>query len=478
MPQRPKEIFDRQRERLLARENFARALQEETKAFRKTEWELRTNAQAARRQQQQQQEQQQQKELEEAAAKIAAAQTSANPPPPPPPPLAAPALTLEERKEQLKARAYALKARNEATRQAFVQECYDRRWRDACDDARRLDGKALQSFVHQEQKQQIQQKQTFQQQQAKDAEIFHRQIEEHVAKMDKAEQAKQLRRQQQKEETVAILKAQIKLTQARKEHEKVIQATEDAHELALIAADLAREEAEAEARKQNALGRGEEVRAFNDHRRGLWEAMLQEEKRQDLLLLQYALEQEGKAEAAEAGKKAKAQEESHLYRQYLQELMLKEAEDEKANDAIRQAKEDEVWANREAALQQRREASAALWQQVDAGRREQIRLQAQALAEEAKLEAAQVDQWKAELTQGFQDDWRAAQERRRGERENTKVLKQQVQERRRREILEAQQEYLARKHMEKTEADHVRRQREQAGIVRLHYPLKTGKWMS
>jgi len=51
-------------------------------------------------------------------------------------------VTQEERMEQIRERAYELKAQREADRQAFVGECYERQWVDECDELRAIDSKA------------------------------------------------------------------------------------------------------------------------------------------------------------------------------------------------------------------------------------------------------------------------------------------------------------------------------------------------
>ena len=55
-------------------------------------------------------------------------------------------------------RAYALRDAREATRRKIVQERLDEQWRDACDDARLLDSKALTLHMSKERHQQIQDK--------------------------------------------------------------------------------------------------------------------------------------------------------------------------------------------------------------------------------------------------------------------------------------------------------------------------------
>ena len=51
-------------------------------------------------------------------------------------------VTPEERMERIRTRAYDLNAKREAERKEFVEECYERQWRDACDDLRAFDSKA------------------------------------------------------------------------------------------------------------------------------------------------------------------------------------------------------------------------------------------------------------------------------------------------------------------------------------------------
>ena len=55
-------------------------------------------------------------------------------------------------------RAYALRDAREESRRKIVQERLDEQWRDACDDARLLDSKALTHHMSKERHQQIQDK--------------------------------------------------------------------------------------------------------------------------------------------------------------------------------------------------------------------------------------------------------------------------------------------------------------------------------
>ncbi len=61
-------------------------------------------------------------------------------------------------------KAFALRDAREKSRQEYVQDCYNRQWRDACDDARLLDSKAMINFVNSDRLQQIKDKQARRQQ--------------------------------------------------------------------------------------------------------------------------------------------------------------------------------------------------------------------------------------------------------------------------------------------------------------------------
>ena len=66
--------------------------------------------------------------------------------------------TVEERKARIMERAYKLRDARESARGKYVEECYNRRWREACDDARTLDSIETTKFMAAERMRQIQDK--------------------------------------------------------------------------------------------------------------------------------------------------------------------------------------------------------------------------------------------------------------------------------------------------------------------------------
>jgi hypothetical protein len=66
--------------------------------------------------------------------------------------------TPEDRKQRIRERAYALKDQREKARQDFVRAKYEQQWRDANDDARTLDSKAMSNYMSVERLAQIEEK--------------------------------------------------------------------------------------------------------------------------------------------------------------------------------------------------------------------------------------------------------------------------------------------------------------------------------
>lgn len=60
-----------------------------------------------------------------------------------------------DRMEQIRKRAFELKAKREEERQVFVKECYEQQWRDQCDDLRALESQATLDRIVKDREQQI-----------------------------------------------------------------------------------------------------------------------------------------------------------------------------------------------------------------------------------------------------------------------------------------------------------------------------------
>jgi hypothetical protein len=106
-------------------------------------------------------------------------------------------------------RAYALRDARENERKAIVKQKYDAQWRDACDDARTLDSKAMTIYMNQERIRQIEEKKSRKQQLSVQENDF---VEEWNRQMDALaarDEAKRALRRQIDSETSAKIREQV-----------------------------------------------------------------------------------------------------------------------------------------------------------------------------------------------------------------------------------------------------------------------------
>ena len=156
--------------------------------------------------------------------------------------------------------------------------------------------------------------------------------------------------------------------------------------------------------------------------------------------------------------------------------MVKEAEDNTGVEALRKEQEDKVWKKREEELRRQDDARAFLMSEVDAGRKEQLRLQALQSIEDKKMDNVMLAKFARDHEEGIAKDQAELDFRRKEALYNQNYLRNQMQVKRNRAQAEVQKEYLVKKHMESFETEHHDRQMAQAGKPRLHRPLPQSQW--
>eukprot|EP00904_Undaria_pinnatifida_P013443 jgi/Undpi1/9229/HiC_scaffold_26.g11687.m1 len=388
--------------------------------------------------------------------------------------------TAEERKLRILDKANKLKNAREGARLKYVQECYDRQWRDACDDARTLDSKANTEWVTAQRWEQVAERVATEKasglENARLEEMHMEKIRERIRYLETQEQAALDKKERGNQLMRNDLNTQVAYNADRRRQLWEQTARDDLKELTELRALVRKEEEKADAQKKEAYARGAEVRDFNEARREMRVAAAKETREQDLVLLEYAIQ---KDKAGENEEKAKREEEKRVLRQYneyLKEQMVKEAEDEAQYDEIRQKAEGRIWDQRDAQLKAQRDARDTLMQQVHLGRQEQMRLKA--LREKDQL-AADAEQARLDRENFLAEEERERQKEMRKRQElldNTALLREQMVGARALAEKERQEEYLRVKQMEAYERRHSERLEKQAGVVVTHHPLKHTQW--
>ncbi len=394
-------------------------------------------------------------------------------------------------------RAYALRDAREKERAKFVQEKYNEQWRDACDDARTLDSKAMTKHMNKERIAQIQDKIKRKEQTSSQENYFLDEWNRQLEELERRDIEKQQLRRRIDNETSNEIKAQILQNAQNRENHFYERRREEEEELARVSvcfiacsqemahfflsqlrSEIDADEALQKKRHDDAYRRGREVLQFNALNKSIKDSEAHIEKDHDAILLDYALRKEQEANAAEEAKRNANRQASMQYRKYLEEQMVKEAEDTAFVDEVRKREEEKVWKLRDDALQARQDARDYLMREVDAGRQVQISAKRE-LTERERLEGQRfAAKFIDEAHDAVQREKLAAERRRQVAVDNNERLLHQIDYRRQKEELEKQEAYLADKQMKYIERQHQQRLAEQGGAIRSFRPLQKNSWYS
>jgi len=386
--------------------------------------------------------------------------------------------TQEDRKTRIMAKAYALRDAREAGRNELVKKKYDLQWRDACDDARTLDSKAMTQYMNKERLTQIEEKKARRERLTQQEGDF---LSEWTKQMDKVEAqdlAKQAYRRRNDAETSVLVRKQMDENVRLKAQFNDRRLAEEQEDLERLRREVEADEAAQRVKQESAYARGRAVLDFNAEFkvvRGEEEAV---EREQDAMLLDYAIRKEGAKQAEEDAKRSADRNAAVQYRRYLEEQMVREAEDTMFVDEIRKREEEKVFKARDDALQARDDARSYLAKMVDEGRQEQIRAKRatdSVAGVEGQVFAAKFIE---DAKEAVRAEARAAEARRDLAVDNQGRLQSQMDYRRFKEEAEKQETYLEVKQMKYMERQHQARLTEQAGAVRTFRPLQKNNWYS
>ena len=373
-------------------------------------------------------------------------------------------------------KAFALRDAREAARTKYVQDALDAQWRDACDDARTLDGKAMDKWCGEERVRQLEAKRQRGEDNSADERAFleewNRQLEAIEAK-DKAkkEGAKVRAFETQK----GILQQMEHNERMKQEHYNRTQA-EDEDEIKRIREAIAFDESIQKKRSDEARAAGFATVEYNKVFKEIEAEEKSKERRENEILLEYALRKEKEQIAREEAKKNAAKNAAMEFRKYLEEQMVREAEDTAFVDEINKREEEKVWKARDDALQAREDARQHLMHMVNEGRQQQLKAKAEREIKEQEEGKIFAQKFIVDAKEGIQRE-RDETERRRKIAENNNIrLQQQIDLRRHHEELEKQEHYLADKRMKYIERQHRERLALQGGQIRTNFALKANNW--
>jgi len=378
---------------------------------------------------------------------------------------------VEAVKARIMEKAYALRDARNAAKADFVQRAYDAQWRDSCDDARSLDSRALTKFMHAERVRQMEEKKA-NKENNKDAENeYFAEWTRQLNAMEERDRAKQAARAKANADTAAGLEQQMAFNEAQKENMSAMVQAEAEEEIRQIRSAIKQEEDLQNRKKRDAFLRGREVLEFNSKYKDLKAEEAERQRQQDAILLNHALSTEKASIAAEEAKKRAGFEAAQRYRKYLEEQMIKEAEDTGFVDEINRKEAEKVWKARDDALQARQDARDYLMRLVDQGRQEQIRYKKEQVLQEKQNDVVFASKFIDDIKEGIAKDREASMLRRQAAISNNEALQRQIDERKRQEELAKQEVFLGNLQMKHIERQHQQKLALQGGTVRVNFPL-------
>jgi len=353
-----------------------------------------------------------------------------------------------------------------------VQNAYDTLWREGCDDLRDLDGKALSVFMGAERQKQIEEKENRRALEEINENSYYAEWSKQLEAMAAADDEKKARRDANFKKNASGIITQIEQgAQAR--YEQYARTQHEAEEeIAACNAAIAEEEAREAAKKQQAVERGKEVLAFNAKFQEMAKEKDAIEFERDTMLLNNALKLEREQLEIENEKKKAGAEAAKQYRKYLEELMIKEAEDDGFVDAMNKREADKVQKARDDALQARQDARDYLMKKVAEGRAEQIQAKINKTAQEIEDDKIYAKKFLVDIKVGVEQDRAAAEKRRAVNVENQERLLRQITAREKAQEMEKQDIFLDEKRMQLIEKRHRERLSAQGGVVRLQFPKR------
>mmetsp|Transcript_7779 Transcript_7779/g.13995 ORF Transcript_7779/g.13995 Transcript_7779/m.13995 type:complete len:472 (+) Transcript_7779:388-1803(+) len=355
-------------------------------------------------------------------------------------------VTQEERMERIRTRAYKLKATREAERQNIVKECYERQWRDACDDLRAIDSKATLDRIMIDREMMIKSKRIIEEQEQQQ----RSQNEAHCMSLinNKDESDGQCQRRQSSLEIKRALDHQVQWKRTKAESMTKQLHHEEQEELRLLALlESQARESSKESMEKARRGGGEMLQETRLHAKE--ETRLRaKEREQNVILLQHALNMERRQIQVEQAKKEVGKEAASEYVQCLrEEAKLDEKENAHVN-RIRDAESERITKLNDDKLMAEAEMKRRWMEEVDITRQEQIRrkqIEAEVSRKEIDREVAGV---KATLLRAEESDKGGAEKAQAIRMENMLANKATIDRRAKEREKEQQEKFLIQKQIQ------------------------------
>ena len=293
-------------------------------------------------------------------------------------------MTTEERMEEIRSKALRLREAREADRKNYIESCYERQWRASSEEARKAESRAFLTRLLKEREKEATKPSHYQglEKEAKRLEALE--LEQRKKELDQHAADAELQNKERNAATKKALDLQVAAKSQRERDSALQRQQEGAEDIQRIENEKRMAlEAEKVRRRQQEEARRDIIRE-NSAKSKEREQCLAKDREEDLRLLDYALQKEQRELAQEAAAKEENVGMSKEYMAFLEGQMKKVQTDTSRIDAIREAKAEQIWLQRDAVLAAQVEARRRMMAEVDDCRRIQIKQQILQIEQERK----------------------------------------------------------------------------------------------
>lgn len=293
-------------------------------------------------------------------------------------------MTTEERMEEIRSKALRLREAREADRKNYIESCYERQWRASSEEARKAESRAFLTRLLKEREKEATKPSHYQglEKEAKRLEALE--LEQRKKELDQHAADAELQNKERNAATKKALDLQVAAKSQRERDSALQRQQEGAEDIQRIENEKRMAlEAEKVRRRQQEEARRDIIRE-NSAKSKEREQYLAKDREEDLRLLDYALQKEQRELAQEAAAKEENVGMSKEYMAFLEGQMKKVQTDTSRIDAIREAKAEQIWLQRDAVLAAQVEARRRMMAEVDDCRRIQIKQQILQIEQERK----------------------------------------------------------------------------------------------
>ena len=365
-------------------------------------------------------------------------------------------VSIDDRMKAIRERATVLQEKRAKEKEALVKACYDRQWRDGCDDVRTLKAKAITDRLMFDRKNALDIKQCDPDDPKEDGK------NQLIQELEKKEKEEGLERLRKNKETKIALDEQVRFNKFRKEKALRERQIEEAKQLETWTLENEMEKQKELYALRQARARGEDTLETNAQRLKNRERAESQKHKEEIIMLNYALRKEKNDMEREEEERQKNQGQAQEYRVFLQQQMVKDQQDTHQIENIRDRAMEDIWQRRDAEMEAKNTARDKLMLEVNASRDAQIREKNKVAEEMRRKEAAEVDRnielWEKERQNELDKENKKKERTINNMRFNKSMMEEKIRE----ADLEKQRKFLVQKEMTLAEQNYQKRVEEES----------------